>query len=213
MKKSLNQYRVVRYESVVATKLTTLDEAVQFCELVLFAYGFHLDELKNSLSQEEYTYYWFRPNEHHVKIVAYPLAEVIDLDRQDPEVTELFRRIKAFNGKGLKFNAVQLFNPRYKPGAYQPADVRFAESVNYAKGYSTVAHLGKRKRQMFNGSEQMDKLNSLPDQGSLSQAHSLEDIIRKQLVDFKPNEVYKRLKGCCDVGSNELNRLIYKLSH
>jgi predicted transcriptional regulator YheO len=60
--------------------------------------------------------------------------------------------------------------------------------------------------------ETYEKVQKLTPQGYFDVKMAVSDVIEKLLKTMKPCDVYRKLKGKCNMGSNELNRLIFKLS-
>ena len=209
MKKAVNHYRVLDRGYCLARRLDDFESAIDIVNFILTSRGFNRDTIK----VDDFTY-WFKDNEYKVRIVAYPANYIVDADQAPDNVNTVLAKIKSFNGKALKYNALDLVQSRYKPGTFQPSDIRFAESVNWSKGKSIIfKQLGKKK---FNGAdyETASKVAQLnPNIGTFDSSRSLQDVIRNLLITNTPTEIYKQLKGKVSISNTQLNKLIYKTTH
>lgn len=213
MKKSVNHYRVTDRGYTIARQIKEFDDAINVVEFLLSSRGFSKEQVP--AEDKLYLSYWFKPNKFAIQVIAYPSKQIVDIDHPNEElVNEVLKRLKIFNGTGLKYNALDLINPRYKPNTFQPKDVRFAESVNWNKGRSIIFDKKSKDKQTVLDYITGNKIANLnPNHGTLHDCISIEDVIRRSLSHMPPVEVYKVFKGKSSLSNNSLNKLIYKCTH
>jgi hypothetical protein len=212
MVKSLNVYRVKDRGWTYASQLDSIEDVETVVINCLQGRGFSLEESK-SLSSDLTVF--FKPNQYDVRVIAYPSGRVAEVPRQSSPVNKVLARLRVFNGKALKHNSPESCKQRYKAGGFEPREVKFAESAIYAgRGQSVIFSQTKsRKNEGIIDTETYEKVANLNSHGYFNDKMSVESVIEKLLKTNKPCAVYRQLKGKVGVGSNQLNRLIYKLTH
>lgn len=210
MVKSVNHYRVLDRNWTFANQLRSIEDVTNIVGYLLMGRGY--DE-EDCLSLSSDITVFFKPNKYDILIQAYPANYVAEVSKQDEEVNKLLFKLRAFNGKGLKYNSPESCKQKYKVGRYEPAEVRFAESAMWSKGQSVIVKMaGKEKPIGLPDTITAEKIQALTPQGYFDDKLSLTDIIIKKLKTMSACEVYRELKGNVHVGSNELNRMIYKIN-
>lgn len=210
MVKSVNHYRVLDRNWTLAQRIQSIEDLLTVIKYCLGNRGYDEEECE-SLSSGLSVF--FKPNKYDILVIAYPANYVTDIPKQDERTNKLLASIKAFNGKGLKYNSPESCKQKYKVGRFEPKEVRFAESALWSKGQSVIVKMaGKQKPIGLPDTITAEKIANLTPQGYFDDKLSVESIVLKHLKSMNPCEVYRLLKGKTHLGSNELNRLIYKLN-
>jgi hypothetical protein len=211
MVKSLNMYRVKDRNWTFASGIRSIDDLQAVIAHCLESRG--MDETSaKSLSSDPALF--FKPNKHDILVHVYPSGQIADVGKQSGSVNNVLTRLRIFNGRALRHNSPESFKQRYKHGGFEPKEVKFAESAIHSGGFKSVifSQTKRQKNHDVIDTETYEKVQKLTPQGYFDVKMAVSDVIEKLLKTMKPCDVYRKLKGKCNMGSNELNRLIFKLS-
>lgn len=211
MVKTINLFTVKDKGWAFATKLRSIKDVQLIIAHLLVGRGYEPNEA-GLLSSD--TCVWFKPNKHEILICVTETSQKVSIPQQEESVNILLTKLKLFNGKGLKYNSPESCKAKYKSGQFTSHDVKMAESVFWGKGQSVIfKQTKKEKSSTMTDGESANKVANLTPQGWFDDTMSVSTIIKRRLQISSPTDVYRDLKGKYNMGSNELNRLIYKISH